>query len=125
MASEKKFNEMMLTEETARCLLCYDAPCSKACPLKASPADFIRSIRFRNLRGAMETAYKKGEYSVNCVKICEGNYCERACLRAKIDEPIRVKAIHEHLVYRAEAEEVFKSFKAIKTIKKEKEEDAI
>ena len=39
-------------EEAQRCLLCLDAPCSAACPAGTDPARFIRSVRFRNLKGA-------------------------------------------------------------------------
>lgn len=42
-------------EEAQRCLLCLDAPCSAACPAGTDPARFIRSVRFRNLKGAAET----------------------------------------------------------------------
>ena len=58
----KNFSEVCLgytkeeaMEEAARCLLCHDAPCSKGCPAGTDPAKFIRSIRFRNVKGAAET----------------------------------------------------------------------
>ena len=38
-----------------RCLLCHDEPCSKACPAGTDPAKFIRSLRFENPKGAIET----------------------------------------------------------------------
>ena len=34
--------------EIKRCLLCNDAPCSKACPDKLDPAKRIRSLYFNN-----------------------------------------------------------------------------
>jgi dihydropyrimidine dehydrogenase (NAD+) subunit PreA len=43
---------MSIKEETARCLLCHDAPCSKACP-KGDPARALRAIRFGNEKMAM------------------------------------------------------------------------
>lgn len=49
------FTHRTAMEEAARCLLCHDAPCSKGCPAGTDPAKFIRSIRFRNDRGAAET----------------------------------------------------------------------
>ena len=40
---------MNLQEESARCLLCQDAPCTKACA-NGDPARAVRAIRFDNLR---------------------------------------------------------------------------
>ena len=39
---------MKIQEEAARCLLCADAPCSRACK-KGDPARAIRAVRFDNL----------------------------------------------------------------------------
>lgn len=87
--------------EAERCLLCYDAPCSKACPNKCAPADFIKSLHFENERGAIKQVKDKG-VTLACVRQCEGRYCERACIRGKLDMPIAVKAIHEYLAEQAE-----------------------
>ena len=43
------FDSLTVTEEASRCLLCHDAPCSKACPAGTDPAKFIRSVRFKNV----------------------------------------------------------------------------
>ncbi|MBP5522545.1 MAG: NAD-dependent dihydropyrimidine dehydrogenase subunit PreA [Bacteroidales bacterium] len=40
---------MNIQEESARCLLCQDAPCTKACA-KGDPARAVRAIRFDNLK---------------------------------------------------------------------------
>ena len=40
---------MNLQEESARCLLCQDAPCTKACA-NGDPARAVRAIRFDNLK---------------------------------------------------------------------------
>ena len=58
----KKFEEEIaqaytintVMEEAQRCLLCLDAPCSKSCPAGTDPAKFIRSVRFRNFKGALK-----------------------------------------------------------------------
>ena len=42
-----RFAVMKLHEEAARCLLCQDAPCTKACG-KGDPARAVRAIRFDN-----------------------------------------------------------------------------
>ena len=53
------YNLRTAREEARRCLVCYDAPCSQACPAGTDPAKFIRSLRFNNVKGAAETIRKK------------------------------------------------------------------
>ena len=54
LLEEKGLSPLTVTEEASRCLLCLDAPCSKACPAGTNPDRFIRSVRFRNFKGAAE-----------------------------------------------------------------------
>lgn len=75
-------------EESARCLLCLDAPCTKACPCGAQPDRFIRSLRFDNLNGAK--AFVK-----NCAD-CSAP-CMTACTRAKIDRPVEIRQTAEYI----------------------------
>lgn len=80
--------------EAARCLLCHDAPCSKACPAHVDPARFIRSVRFRNFKGAAETIRENNALGAVCARVCPTErYCESACTRAKIDRPIDIGGI--------------------------------
>ncbi|OJK83728.1 hypothetical protein BK250_18970 [Escherichia coli] len=46
------FTPLLAIKEASRCLLCHDAPCSQACPAQTDPGKFIRSIYFRNFKGA-------------------------------------------------------------------------
>nr|WP_282801445.1 hypothetical protein [Secundilactobacillus kimchicus] len=75
-------------EEAARCLLCHDAPCSLACPAHTDPAKFIRSVRFRNIKGAAETIRENNALGAICARVCPTEkYCELACSRSGIDVP--------------------------------------
>jgi len=85
-------------EEASRCLLCYDAPCSSACPSGTDPAKFIRSLRFRNLKGAVETIRANNPLGGICARVCPyNNYCEGACSRSGIDKPIRIGELQRYL----------------------------
>mgnify|MGYP001597248091 FL=1 len=57
-------------EEATRCLLCHDAPCSKACPAGTNPAKFIRSLRFNNPKGAIETIRTNNILGGICSRVC-------------------------------------------------------
>lgn len=70
--------------EVNRCLLCHDAPCSKACPNDVNPADRIRSLYFDNNYSAIKGLKK--DTCDNC-----DLECEKACILNVNDDPIRIK----------------------------------
>lgn len=80
-----------VTEEAARCLLCYDAPCAAACPLGRAPDHLVRSLVLGNPLGAIQQ-----ELSGACPADC-ARHCMKACLRAKIDLPIRLSFLRKSL----------------------------
>lgn len=85
------YNLRTAMEEASRCLLCEDAPCSKNCPAKTDPGSFIRSIRFRNPKGAAETIRKNNILGASCALVCPyDQLCEKACSRTGIDVPIKI-----------------------------------
>ena len=99
------FTHRTALEEAARCLLCHDAPCSKGCPAGTDPAKFIRSIRFRNVRGAAETIRENNILGGSCARVCPyDRLCEEACSRCGIDRPIEIGKLQRYAI---EAEEVF------------------
>lgn len=92
-------------EEAARCLLCYDAPCSKSCPAGTDPAKFIRSLRFRNVKGAAECIRTNNPLGGSCARVCPyDNLCEQACSRCGIDKPIDIGRLQRFAV---EQEEIY------------------
>ena len=71
-----------IAEEAARCLLCADAPCSKAC-LNGDPARAIRAIRFDN-------AEQAGRWVADCTDD-ELEKAEQSCIH--YDRPIRIRQL--------------------------------
>lgn len=91
---ERGYSVSTVMEEAQRCLLCYDAPCSKACPAGTDPAKFIRSVRFRNFKGAAETIRINNVLGAVCARVCPTErYCESGCSRCGIDKPIDIGGI--------------------------------
>lgn len=105
------FTHRTAMEEAARCLLCHDAPCSQGCPAGTDPAKFIRSIRFRNVKGAAETIRENNILGGTCARVCPyDRLCEEACSRCGIDRPIEIGRLQRYAI---EQEEVF----GMKTLK--------
>ena len=67
-------------EEAARCLLCADAPCSKACK-NSDPARAIRAVRFGNEAIAGQWVAKADEAELEAA--------EKACIH--YDRPVRIR----------------------------------
>ena len=77
-----KTRKINIYEEASRCLLCQDAPCTKACK-RGDPARALRAIRFDNHKPALRW-----------VKDCTDNDLERAeqaCIH--YNWPIRIKEV--------------------------------
>lgn len=83
-----KYKDIALMEEAAGCLLCHEAPCSKACPYGMEPDRIIRSVRLENAPGAANRIPN----TLPCLT-CETKACLSACLKSKISRPIAVDDI--------------------------------
>ena len=95
---EPGFTPVTICEEAARCLLCHDAPCSKSCPAGTDPGKFIRSVRFRNFKGAAETIRENNILGAICARVCPTEkYCQLACSRCGIDKPIDIGRIQRYV----------------------------
>lgn len=113
------FTPRTAMEEAARCLLCIDAPCSKGCPAGTDPGKFIRSIRFRNVKGAAETIRENNILGGSCARVCPyDRLCEEFCSRCGIDKPIQIGKLQRFAV---EQEKAFK-MKVLKAPAKKKAE---
>lgn len=95
---EPAFTPLTVIHEASRCLLCYDAPCSKACPAGTNPAKFIRSVRFRNFKGAAETIRENNALGSICARVCPTEkLCQKGCSRSGIDRPIEIGKIQRYV----------------------------
>lgn len=98
------FTHRTAMEEAARCLLCHDAPCSEGCPAGTDPGKFIRSIRFRNPKGAAETIRENNILGGTCAQVCPyDRLCEEACSRCGIDKPIEIGKLQKYVIEQEKA----------------------
>ena len=67
--------------EAQRCLYCYDAPCTKACPTRIDVPGFIGKIASENLRGAARTVLEANVLGLSCARVCPVEVlCVGACV---------------------------------------------
>lgn len=81
-------------QESGRCLLCEDAPCSKGCPGGTDPAKFVRQIRFANYKGAARTIRSNNVFGYACAFTCPvEKLCEKACCSCTLGDPIDISGL--------------------------------
>lgn len=78
--------------EANRCLNCFDAPCTAACPTHIDVPLFIGKIARGNLRGSALTILEANVLGASCSRACPVDVlCEGACVMHGYDrEPIEI-----------------------------------
>ena len=76
-----KYSQDEAIAESSRCLFCYDAPCTRACPTHIDIPKFIRQNLHRNPLGAAETILDENIFGGSCARACPTEVlCEGACV---------------------------------------------
>ncbi|MDQ2873016.1 MAG: NAD(P)-dependent oxidoreductase [Candidatus Eremiobacteraeota bacterium] len=85
--------------EANRCLNCYDAPCTNACPTHIDVASFIGKITTGNLKGSARVILDANAMGASCARVCPTEQlCEGACVYEKDDSPIRIGDLQRYAV---------------------------
>ncbi len=83
--------------EAARCLMCYDAPCTHACPTHIDIPKFIKKISTRNLRGSARTILESNLLGATCARVCPvQELCEGACVLGAEHKPIAIGRLQRY-----------------------------
>jgi dihydropyrimidine dehydrogenase (NAD+) subunit PreT len=83
--------------EAARCLMCYDAPCTHACPTHIDIPKFIKKIATHNLRGSARTILESNLLGATCARVCPvQELCEGACVLGSEHKPIAIGRLQRY-----------------------------
>jgi dihydropyrimidine dehydrogenase (NAD+) subunit PreT len=83
--------------ESDRCLYCYDAPCTHACPTHIDIPRFIKKIASGNLRGSAATIFDSNLLGATCARVCPvQELCEGACVLGSDHKPIAIGRLQRY-----------------------------
>ena len=88
--------------EANRCLFCFDAPCTAACPTHIDVPRFIKKIASGNLRGSALTILDVNVLGLSCSRVCPVNVlCEGACVMLRYNKkPIEIGRLQRYAMDR-------------------------
>lgn len=91
--------------EAARCLFCFDAPCTRACPTRIDVPKFIRQIMHVNPLGAAETILESNIFGGSCARACPTEVlCEGTCVdNTLLKAPVQIGRLQRYATDAAEA----------------------
>jgi dihydropyrimidine dehydrogenase (NAD+) subunit PreT len=84
--------------EANRCLYCYDAPCTRACPTHIDVPAFIKKIASGNLTGSARVIFDANPIGSTCAKVCPVEVlCEGACVeKTLVNQPIQIGRLQRY-----------------------------
>jgi glutamate synthase (NADPH/NADH) small chain len=83
--------------EANRCLFCYDAPCTHACPTHIDIPRFIKKISTGNLIGSARTILEANLLGATCARVCPvQELCEGACVLGEEHKPIMIGRLQRY-----------------------------
>ncbi len=83
--------------EANRCVFCYDAPCTHACPTHIDIPRFIKKIATGNTLGSARTILEANLLGATCSRVCPvQELCEGACVLGAEHKPIMIGRLQRY-----------------------------
>jgi dihydropyrimidine dehydrogenase (NAD+) subunit PreT len=92
------FDKQAAVVEANRCLCCFDAPCTSACPTHIDVPRFIKKIATGNLEGSAYTILDANILGGSCARACPVEVlCEGSCVMHRYNkQPIQIARLQRH-----------------------------
>lgn len=96
----RPLSQVDVSIEANRCLNCYDAPCTNACPTRIDVPRFIAKIASGNVLGSARTILDANAMGASCARVCPTEeLCEGACVYNETgDSPIRIGDLQRYAI---------------------------
>jgi glutamate synthase (NADPH/NADH) small chain len=91
--------------EANRCLYCFDAPCTAACPTHIDVPRFIKKIAGGNLGGSARTILDANILGLSCSRVCPVDVlCEGSCVMHSYNKkPIEIARLQRYAMEHSNA----------------------
>jgi len=116
------FNEVALgytwelaMEEASRCLQCpYPSPCMKGCPVDVNIPEFIKKIREKDIKGALETIHATNSLPGITGRVCpQEQQCEMNCVMGKVGDKINIGKLERFVADEARRQGIHPSIPSV------------
>ncbi len=116
------FNEVALgytwelaMEEASRCLQCpYPSPCMKGCPVDVNIPEFIKKIKEKDIKGALETIHATNSLPGITGRVCpQEQQCEMNCVMGKIGDKINIGKLERFVADEARRQGIHPSIPSV------------
>lgn len=85
------YSEEEAVKEASRCLQCKKAPCVSGCPADIDIPGFIKAIKERRFKDAIDLIKRTNSLPAVCGRVCpQEDQCEKACVLVKAGKPINI-----------------------------------